>query len=383
MSRSVDTTVNDRLRAVIDQAVAEFAERQRTRFAQISPELRPLIDALESFVGGGKRLRPLFAYWGLRAAGIQPEMTANSPYIRAVAALEWLHACALIHDDVMDASDTRRGAPAMHRLFAHQHRATGWRGDADSYGVASAILLGDLCLVWSDEMLHSAGVPAQTLTLAQPYVDRMRTELMAGQYLDIVSNAVNSESTDRATTVLRYKSAKYTVEYPLLIGAALGGAVAHTEREEPVIDKASTMEDGGASRRLFAALSGYGLPLGEAFQLRDDVLGVFGDPSVTGKPAGDDLREGKRTLLITACLDSAKPSDADLLRRSLGDPTLTPEVIDHLRALITDTGALDQVEQRIAALTDEATTTLADATIDSETHAALTNLARAATARHH
>ena len=211
--------------------------------------------------------RPLFAAAGFVGSG----GVLDAASINAVASIELVHVCALIHDDVMDCSDTRRGAPSIHRLFESLHKTEGLQGSAEQFGVASAILLGDLALVWASKALHESGVTSQSLIRALPLYDEMRVELMAGQYLDIYEQALASESIERSIKVARYKSGKYSIERPLHFGASL------------------------ATGANFSAYSGYGIPLGEAFQLRDDLLGVFGDPAQTGKPAGDDLREGKRT----------------------------------------------------------------------------------------
>jgi len=337
-------------------ALQAFLAHQRARLDGVGDELAPVAQALSDFVlDGGKRLRPAFAYWGWRGAGGED----RDEVVAAVSCLELLHACALIHDDVMDGSDTRRGQPAVHRRFAALHRGADWRGDAESFGVSAAILLGDLCLIWADEMLHTCGLAPAQLLRAQPVYDEMRVELMAGQYLDLLEQALGGGSTERALRVARFKSAKYTIERPLHLGAALAGA-------EPGLRE---------------AYSAYGLPLGEAFQLRDDVLGVFGDPSSTGKPAGDDLREGKRTVLIAAALERASEQQAAVVRRHLGDPHLSPAGVDVLREVIDSTGALAEVERLIEQRTGQALAALDSAALDDGAHRALAALAVAATAR--
>lgn len=247
----------------------------------------------------------------------------------------------------------------MHRRFAARHRTAGWGGDADSFGDAAAILLGDLCLVWSDELLHSAGLAPATVARARPVFDEMRTEVTVGQYLDVLTQATGDTSLERAGKVARYKSAKYTVERPLLLGAALANAPAEVH----------------------AAYSAYGLPLGEAFQLRDDVLGVFGDPERTGKPAGDDLREGKRTYLVAAALEALDPAGRELLLAGLGEPGLDAAGVTRLRELITTSGALERTERRIATLTESALAALTAVDLDTEARQALVDLAIAATRR--
>ncbi|MEE3917927.1 polyprenyl synthetase family protein [Micromonospora sp. BRA006-A] len=343
------------LRQRIDKALTEFLAGQRGWLTAVDDGLLPVAEAIEAFVlGGGKRLRPAFGYWGYRGAGGSTPTRSSPPWRR------W-SSCrpALIHDDLMDRSDTRRGEPAMHRRFAARHRTAGWGGDADSFGDAAAILLGDLCLVWSDELLHSSGLPPATVARARPVFDEMRTEVTVGQYLDVLTQATGDTSLDRAAKVARYKSAKYTVERPLLLGAALAGA----------------------PPEVHAAYSAYGLPLGEAFQLRDDVLGVFGDPERTGKPAGDDLREGKRTYLVAAALETLDPAGREALLAGLGVPDLDAAGVDRLRELITTSGALDRAERHIAALTESALAALTAVDLDTEARQALVDLAIAATRR--
>lgn len=344
------------LRGRVKKALAGFLSGQAPVLDAIAEDLGAVADALGEFLlDGGKRLRPAFCYWGFRAAG----GADSDEVVTAAACLELLQACALIHDDVMDDSDTRRGRPAEHRRFAALHRGNGWHGSPESFGRSAAILLGDLCLIWADQMLDTCGLPEDALRRGRPVYDTMRVELMAGQYLDLLEQAVGGSSVDRALRVARYKSAKYTIEKPLHLGVALAG--------------------GPAS--LLVSLSGYGVPLGEAFQLRDDVLGVFGDPSETGKPAGDDLREGKRTALVAAALERATPAQAAVVRRHLGDPHLTEAGVAALRGVMTDTGALSAVEQLIDEKSAAALVALDGARLDGEPDEVLRALVAAATAR--
>jgi geranylgeranyl diphosphate synthase, type I len=344
------------LRPRVDKALATFLAEQRARLAGIDPALAEVSDTLEAFVlRGGKRLRPAFAYWGYRGAG----GVDCDQLVAAVSALELVQASALMHDDVMDRSDIRRGEPSVHRRFERRHTEARWRGGAAAFGDSAAILLGDLTLVWSDELLHSSGVGLLELARARPVFDEMRTEVTVGQYLDVLTQATGDTSLERAGKVARYKSAKYTVERPLLFGAALAGAPAE----------------------LHAAYSAFGLPLGEAFQLRDDVLGVFGDPAQTGKPAGDDLREGKRTYLIAAAFAALDDGPRAELEAGLGNQGLNDASVERLRAIIRDTGALAATERRIEELMTAALTALGSATIDDEARPVLRALAEAATRR--
>lgn len=352
------TSLVDRadLRHRVERTLAGFLAQRRDDLSAVDPALVPVAEAVEGFIlGGGKRLRPAFAYWGYRGAG-GPDRDA---VVAAVAALELVQASALIHDDVMDGSDLRRGEPAVHRRFTATHRAEGWRGDPGRFGTAAAILLGDLCLIWSDELLGTAGAELGALERARAVFHRMRTEVTAGQYLDMHTQATGDTTMERASKVARFKSAKYTVEHPLLLGAALAGA----------------------GTDVTAAYSGYGLPLGEAFQLRDDVLGVFGDPEHTGKPAGDDLREGKRTYLVAAALTAAGPAAREVLTAGLGDPDLDAAGVARIREVIASTGALDDTEHRITGLVETALQRLGTVPLQPEAAAVFTELASAATSR--
>jgi geranylgeranyl diphosphate synthase, type I len=352
---STDPLDRDDLRQRVQKALDGFVASQLPALDAISEELGPLTDALSDLVAGGKRLRPAFCYWGYRGA----DGGDGDEVVAAAAALELFQACALIHDDVMDGSDTRRGQPAVHRRFASLHRTEAWTGDPEAFGMGAAILLGDLCLSWSDEMLGRSGLPTERLLAGHRVYAEMRTELMGGQYLDLLEQARGGGSVERALRVARYKSAKYTIEKPLHLGAVLAGA------EQAVLD----------------GYSGYGLPLGEAFQLRDDVLGVFGDPAVTGKPAGDDLREGKRTALIAIALEAADARQAAVVRRHLGDPHLTADGVSALRTVLQDTGALARVEALIRELTGDALAALEAAPVADEAREVLEQLATAVTCR--
>jgi geranylgeranyl diphosphate synthase, type I len=345
-------------RAEVQGALDRFLDDQADRLAPLGPDADRLMAEARGSVGGGKRLRAAFCYWGFRAVSPDPGPEEESALLRACASLELLHASALVHDDFMDASDTRRGRPATHRRFAAQHRADAWPGNPEQYGAAAAILLGDLLLSWADELLRRCGLPLERVAPALEVFDACRTEVITGQFLDVSVQARGSADVDAAMTVLRYKSAKYSVERPLHVGAALAGAGPET----------------------LTQLSTFGLPLGEAFQLRDDLLGVFGDPATTGKPAGDDLVEGKRTVLIALALDAAPPPDAALLRAGLGTP-LDPAAVDRLRQVIDGSGAHDQVEDAITGLAERAGLALERAEIDGRARSVLRDLAAATTHR--
>ena len=357
----LDAADLDRVRGSVAAALTEFLDRQRETLAGMDPSLAPVVDEVCALADGGKRLRPLFAYWGWRgvAADAPGPAEDDATVLRAVAALEFVHASALVHDDVMDGALTRRGRPATHIGFATRHGDGALSGNGDSFGVGAAILVGDLALVWSDELLRRSGISTAALARARGVWDTMRTEVTAGQYLDLLRAAGGLPGPHGALTVARYKSAGYTVQRPLQLGAAIAGA----------------------APRVGEAYTAIGLPLGEAFQLRDDVLGVFGDPAVTGKSADDDLREGKQTLLIALAEEATDAAGRQLLADSLGDPAAGADQLQALRRLIEDTGARARVEERITERTALARAAIADAPIAPDARDALDALAVAATTR--
>jgi geranylgeranyl diphosphate synthase type I len=265
----------------------------------------------------------------------------------------------------MDGSDTRRGKPAIHRHFENLHQEGAMAGLSGKFGEAAAVLLGDLALVWSDHMLHTSGVTNDALLSALTVHDEMRIELMAGQYLDVRESGESSPSVDRSLRIARYKSGKYTVERPLHLGLALA------------------QRDSTERKNLMYILSSYGLPLGEAFQLRDDALGIFGDPTVTGKPAGDDLREGKRTVLMAMTLEKANQSQRSIIESSLGDADLTSEQVEDVRAAILETGAVKDVEDLIEGLLSSALEAANSDEIAPSARGLLTELATSAIRRSH
>ncbi|MGB3769665.1 MAG: polyprenyl synthetase family protein [Rhodococcus sp. (in: high G+C Gram-positive bacteria)] len=335
---------------------------QRATVDSVGPIYADAVDELTSFVlRGGKRIRPAFAWTGWLGAGGDPDGDDVSAVVEVCSALEFVQACALVHDDIIDSSSTRRGFPTVHVTFAERHRRAGWNGNSDKYGESVAIILGDLALCWADDLVRAAHLDDGARARLAPVWSAMRTEVLGGQLLDIAVEASGDDSVEAALQIDRYKTAAYTVERPLLIGAALAGADEH----------------------LTSVYSTFGADIGIAFQLRDDLLGVFGDPSVTGKPSGDDLREGKRTVLLAAALDEADrrdPAAAARLRAGLGTDLSDAEV-DVLRGHLIELGAVDQVERRITDLTDSALAALdsSNATEDAKTR--LTAMAYTATRR--
>lgn len=319
-SGGAQAAVHGPLRHLLD----DFLATKAAETAQLDPRLHELTDEIRALVdAGGKRLRPAFVYWGHRAAGA----SHDEAVLRPAAAVELLHTFALLHDDVMDRSATRRGRPSAYASFADRHRAAGRLGDSGWFGCSAAILAGDLVYVWADELFDATDLPADAVARARAVFTTLRREVIAGQHLDLVLAADPHAHEDDARNVALLKSARYTVTRPLELGAALA-------------------PDGA---RVAPALAAYGDAVGLAFQMRDDILGLFGDPSVTGKSSLDDLREGKRTVLVLRALRLADDRQRQVLLRCLGDPTLDEERAVEARRVVADTGALASVEALLTA----------------------------------
>jgi geranylgeranyl diphosphate synthase type I len=324
----------------------------RDHWAAFDPDLGGPFDEIRRMVrSGGKRLRPAFCHWGYVGAGGDP---ADDQVVAAGAAFELMHAFALFHDDVMDDSASRRGAPTTHAVYAATHARESWAGESRRFGEGVAILVGDLAFVLSDQLL--TGAPPEVWALW----NELRIELNVGQYLDILGSVQGERRIDKAERIARYKSGKYTIERPLHLGAVLASPPRGTA--------------------LLPALSGYGLPLGDAFQMRDDVIGAFGDTAITGKPVGDDLREGKPTPLLARAVALAEPAELDVLAR-VGAPHLGDDEVAKIQQVIIDTGALDALEAHISALAADAVAALATADITAVARDELTALADFVVAR--
>jgi geranylgeranyl diphosphate synthase, type I len=329
----------------VDERLARLLADEIARWQVLDPVLVEPLRALQRLVdAGGKRLRPAFCHWAFVGAGGDGD---DPRVIDAGAAFEMLHAFALVHDDVMDGSDTRRGKRTAHLAFADDHRAAGWRGEDRRFGEGAAILIGDLAHVYADQLLGD--VPADVWSVW----NELRLELNVGQYLDLLGTARADRDRALAHRIARYKSGKYTIERPLHVGAALAGRLA--DLRDP--------------------LSAYGDPLGEAFQLRDDVLGAFGDPERTGKPVGQDLREGKPTPLLAIAAEQAPAGVAPLLD-GVGDPGLTDGDVAAIQQVLIESGALEVVEQLIDALTGRAIDAIEAADVTADARDELVDLAR-------
>ncbi|MET7772911.1 polyprenyl synthetase family protein [Nocardia sp. NPDC005366] len=348
--------------AATEASLTEFFASRHATVTQLGPIFVEAAEALRQFVlRGGKRTRPAFAWIGWLGAGGDADGPEAGAVTNACAALELVQACALIHDDIIDSSRTRRRFPTVHVDFEQRHRERGWAGDSAQFGTSVAILIGDLALAWADDMVHASGLDDAAIARFAPVWALMRTEVLGGQLLDINGHAGGDESVDAALRINRYKTAAYTVERPLHLGAAIADA-------DPA---------------LIEAYREFGTDIGIAFQLRDDLLGVFGDPEVTGKPSGDDLREGKRTVLLAEALqraDATDPLAAKLLRTSLGTD-LSADEVARLRAVLTELGAVDDVERRIAELTDRGLAAVETSSATPSAKKTLRAMALAATRR--
>ena len=310
------------LRERVEKHLAEFLSARLAHAPDAGLDRVLLVPVIDLLLRDGKRLRPAFCYWGWRGAGGRDCDEA----ISAATSLELLHGCALIHDDVMDGSVLRRGSRAVHSELAAQHEARGWRGPGDRFGVAGAVIAGDLCLVWADEMLRASGLPPSSLTRAGPVFDEMRAETIRGQYLDLITQAEGALRVEDAIAVAEAKTAASTTVGPLRFGAMLAGA----------------------GEDLLRSYTDYARPLGVAFQLRDDLLGAFGDPGATGKPSGDDLRDGKCTLLLTETRRRYGDTAGRRMDRLLAEGT--EDAVAELREMVERSGARTFVEAEVTRL---------------------------------
>lgn len=320
----------------VNARCAGFLQDRHAEVNAVSEHAVPLVTALMSLTRGGKKMRPALARLGWQAASGRGDAVVDLG-----VALELFQAAALVHDDVIDRSATRRGLPSAHIRFEQLHRESSFSGDRGHFGTTGAILSGDLSLAWASEaFFHAQSTALRDGLASSPLAARtfhqMHTEVITGQYLDVLEEVrtpaeTEAEAVTRARGVLRFKAAKYSTEYPVVLGAALAGG----------------------SDELCHGFAAAALPVGEAFQLRDDLLGVFGDQETTGKPVGDDLREGKRTELIAYGLFRSSPAGSQELAQMLGDPTLSEEQVDRARAILTEAGAVEEVERSIEELTGD------------------------------
>lgn len=365
----------EQLRVQVQARIEGYLSARASILAQISPELAPFSRFSQEFLSGGKRFRATFAFWGWHGVteAADPALLSSPDALAEItgvaSAIEVFHAAALVHDDIIDNSDTRRGEPALHRRFEALAAEGGWDGEHREFGIGSAILFGDMLLCWSDELLNetvdSLADRAAARAVRTEY-SGMRTDVTAGQYLDVLEESAwrghsDEELIERARRILTYKSAKYSVEVPLALGAHTAGA--------------------GAAQ--LEALRAYGLAVGMAFQLRDDVLGVFGDASVTGKPSGDDLREGKRTLLVALTRRELGGAARDAFDAQVGDPGLTEAQIARLQETMRRTGAVEAVENIIASSIRDGQRALEGAPLGARAVTELTALAERVSARAH
>jgi geranylgeranyl diphosphate synthase, type I len=341
----------------IETRIAGLLDAEITRWAAVDPDLAwPLRSLLDLVMAGGKRLRPAFCYWAFVGRGGDP---ADPRIADAGAALELMHVAALIHDDVVDGSARRHGIATLQISASQRHTLESWRGDAGRFGVGIAILVGDMALVYADVLLGRTDAPRAALDV----FDQLRLEVNAGQLLDLVGSARGGGTAEVARRICQLKSAKYTVERPLHLGAALA--------------------DPDQLAAVAAPLTDYGLPLGEAFQLKDDLLGVFGDPAVTGKPVGEDLREGKPTLLYALARAGASGADASLLAERFGAADLSEDEVVAIQGVFEVTGARASVEAEVSRLVEQSLAAAALLPVTEEARQALIALARFVAGRDH
>ncbi|MDH6108037.1 geranylgeranyl diphosphate synthase type I [Kitasatospora sp. MAP12-15] len=339
------------LKSRVDEVLRAFVQQETELLVAVDGELEPVAEQLRGAVADGKRLRAAFTYWGWQATG-QPDSAA---LVRAAAAMELVHAAAVVHDDLIDDSPIRHGAPTAHQALRH---AVAEGPEREAQGRSLAMLVGDLLMSWAGQLFATCGLPAAYLARARPLWATLARELVAGECLEILRTGT-TPSAESSLEIIRYKTAKYTVEHPLHLGARLGGG----------------------SPALLAVFTAYGVPLGEAFQLRDDLLGVFGDPRNTGKSNLDDLAGAKPTALLALALTGATPADRARLRAVLGRRNLNAAELDELREIMVRSGARGRIEEMIIERAAAACNALDRTVLPAQAAGALADLVSAATAR--
>ncbi|RDI49991.1 geranylgeranyl diphosphate synthase type I [Nocardia mexicana] len=292
----------------------EFLAGERAAWVDRNSKVTAPLDAVYELVAaGGKRIRPAFCVSGYLAAGGDADDTR---IVDAAIALELLHACALIHDDVVDESAQRRGAPTAHVRYEAEHAARQWHGPSWRFGEAVAILAGDLALVYSDRFM--SGISAELDRLWA----ELRAELIFGQYMDVRAAAELATDPELSRWIAVLKSGHYTIHRPLAVGAVVAGRP----------DLAGAFEE-------------YGVSVGQAFQLRDDLIDVFGDAETTGKPAGLDLERHKMTLLM-ALATQRDPRVHELVTAPQPD-------LAEIRTVFQEQGIRDEIEAAIGRLVEQ------------------------------
>lgn len=346
------------------QTLDIFLEQKTNELKEISNNCTPLINSIKTLTNNGKKLRAIICFWGWQSV---TETKDETNIYKIAAALELFQAAALIHDDIIDNSDTRRNNPTTHKTFSQLHENQNLVGDPENFGKNSAILCGDLCLAWSEELF---GQIPQISQKTKEIFNLMRTEVMAGQYLEIlqektpfsITEKANRQELEEAKKILTYKSAKYSIKNPLLLGATFG-----LSQKTP--------------QTLLENYAKFGMAIGKAFQLRDDVLDIFGDPDIIGKPINGDLQSSKKTVLITLTKQKSNTKEKIILESLLKKTEKQSFEIDILKKIILECGALQEVEDTINKLYEDAFAILEKIEIDKKSKSALQEIINFATKR--
>ena len=322
----------------VDELMSAFMDRAASELAELDPSAAELCTPIRSLIdAGGKRLRPCLVSCGYASAGGHADEADQHDLAHIGAAVEMLHTFALLHDDVLDRSPMRRGQPTAHVRLSQLHTRTRADGDADWFGLSAALIAGDLAFVWADQLLDQLRCDGDREAEIRSLYGRLRNEVILGQYLDL--RLAGPHATDReAQMVALLKSGRYTVTRPLELGAVLAGA----------------------SDEMRSSLRAFGDAAGIAFQLRDDIMGVFGDASVTGKGNSEDIRSGKASLLLVRALELASPAHRTVLVAGLGDADLDDDGVEACREAIRSSGAVASIERLIDAKIEEAHAAVAD-----------------------
>ena len=342
--------ITKRYKALLDERLRHFFRERLKRSEHISPTAREMMEHMMEFsLRGGKRLRPILVIFGYKAVGGKKE----KEILQAAIAVELMESFLLVHDDIMDQDEMRRGYLTMHRIYENKCHRYSKDLDGARYGESMAMLAGDILSIMGSEVLLKTRFPVKRKLEAVDCFNRAVINTCFGQAIDVkmaLSRQVKEKEIQR---LYELKTAVYTIEAPLHIGAILAGA----------------------KKRELSAMSGYAIPLGQAFQIQDDILGIYGTRQKIGKPVGSDIIEGKKTLLIAKAMEHASPSELKFLKKQLGNKRLSSRQLDKVKKIISGTGALDMCKQQATSLADEAKDSISKVKLTDEGKSFLYGLA--------
>jgi len=304
----------DNYKRLVEKELDLFFKDKLEKADKIDPSSKQMIELLKEFtLRGGKRLRAALVYYGYRCFSNKN----LKEIIKASVTMELIQSYLLIHDDIIDNDDLRRNGPTLHISYKNIAKRKYKKIDSNHFGLSMAILAGDICAAFANEIMAKLKIKEKNKIQALNVLNHSLHHVIYGQVLDVLSELRIITNKD-IEKIHRLKTATYTIESPLHIGALLAGA----------------------KQKHLKTLSNYAIPLGKAFQIKDDILGMFGEKEKVGKPVGSDIKEGKKNLLILKALESATPAQRQAIEEALGNQDLTKNQLNQVRAIVIKTGSL-------------------------------------------